>query len=269
MREFFGDHPMGHSVLGTVDSVSALTPDRMHAYFQSRYSPSNICLAAAGNIDFEKLIEDVQRCCGNWESVDQSREKTPAEYRDGFVTMHKPQSSQQYILQMAPGCSSEDEIRYASSIMSSIIGDDSGSRLYWEFLDSGLAESAGTGSYDYQGCGGFMTYICCAPEQAQANLERLKKLQESIVKEGVTQKELDLAKRKIASHIVLASERTNTRMFSIGSQWLNGQAFKSVGEIAEIYESMTLDQVNEAIAAYPLDKNMTVVVGPSEELEPV
>lgn len=269
MREFFGDHPMGQSVLGTVDSVSALTPDRMHAYFQSRYSPSNICLAAAGKIDFEKLVDDVQRCCGSWEAVDQSREKTPAEYQDGFVTMHKPQSSQQYILQMAPGCSSEDEIRYASSIMSSIIGDDSGSRLYWEFLDSGLAESAGTGSYDYQGCGGFMTYICCAPEQAQANLERLKNLQQSIAREGVTQKELDLAKRKIASHIVLASERTNTRMFSVGSQWLNGQPFKSVGEIAEIYESMTLDQVNEAIAAYPLDKNMTVVVGPLEELQPV
>ena len=114
-----------------------------------------------------------------------------------------------------------------------------------------------------------MTYICCAPEQAQANLERLKKLQQSIAREGVTQKELDLAKRKIASHIVLASERTNTRMFSVGSQWLNGQPFKSVGEIAEIYESMTLDQVNEAIAAYRLDKNMTVVVGPLEELQPV
>ena len=39
-------------------------------------------------------------------------------------------------------------------------------------------------------------------------------------------------------------------------------------EIAEIYESMTLAQVNEAIAAFPLDKNMTVVVGPKENLEP-
>jgi predicted Zn-dependent peptidase len=269
MREFFGEHPMGQSVLGTVESVSALTPDQMHGYFQSRYSPSNICLAAAGNIDFEKLIDEVQNCCGGWESIEQKRDKTSAEYRQGFVTMHKPQSSQQYILQMSPGCSSEDEIRYASSIMSSIIGDDSGSRLYWEFLDSGLAESAGMGSYDYQGCGGTMTFICCAPEQAQDNLERLKKLQQTIVRDGVTQKELDLAKRKIASHIVLASERTNTRMFSIGSQWLNEQPFKTVGQIAEIYESMTLDQVNEAIAAFPLEKNMTVVVGPSENLKAV
>ena len=124
------------------------------------------------------------------------------------------------------------------------------------------------GSYDYQGCGSIMTYICCAPEQAQANLERLKKLQQTIAVEGITQKELDLAKRKIASHIVLASERTNTRMFSIGSQWLCEQKFKTVAEIAEIYESMTLAQVNEAISAYPLEENMTVVVGPNQDLVP-
>ena len=113
-----------------------------------------------------------------------------------------------------------------------------------------------------------MTYLCCAPDQAQSNMHRLKALQQKISAEGVTQKELDLAKRKIASHIVLASERTNTRMFSIGSQWLAGQKFKTVKEIAEIYESMTLAQVNEAIAAFPLDNNMTIVVGPKEDLQP-
>ena len=268
MREFYGDHPLGNSVLGTTETVGALTADQMMEYFKGQYSPSNICIAAAGKIDFDALIADVQRCCGNWESFDAVRPNPKPEYRQGFTTMHKPQSSQQYILQMAPGCATEDELRYATSIMTSILGDDSGSRLYWEFLDSGLAESAGMGSYDHLGCGGIMTYLCCAPDQAQSNMHRLKALQQKISAEGVTQKELDLAKRKIASHIVLASERTNTRMFSIGSQWLAGQKFKTVKEIAEIYESMTLAQVNEAIAAFPLDNNMTIVVGPKEDLQP-
>ena len=100
-------------------------------------------------------------------------------------------------------------------------------------------------------------------------MERLKALQQKIYDEGVTQKELDLAKRKIASRIVLASEKTNTRMFSIGSQWLAGQKFKTVAQIAEIYESMTLAQVNEAIKAFPLDNNMTVVVGSKDDLQAV
>ena len=267
MSEYFGDHPLGQSVLGTEETVSAMTPEGMMNYFQQRYSPSNICFAGAGNIDFDQLVADVNKCCGSWKKFDPQREKTPANYRSGFVTIHKPSSHQQYILQMAPGPSSEEEIRYATSVMAAIIGDDGGSRLYWEFLDSGLAESAGMGAYEYQGCGSIMTYICCAPDQAQSNIQRLADLQRRIREEGITQKELNLAKRKIASHIVLASERTGSRMFSIGSQWLNEKKYKTVGEIAQIYESLTLDQVNNALQKYPLDKNMTVVVGPCENLE--
>ncbi|MDG1872999.1 MAG: pitrilysin family protein [Mariniblastus sp.] len=269
MAEYFGDHPLGQSVLGTVDTVTALTPDGMMNYFEQRYSPSNICFSAAGNIEFDELVEDIERCCGHWKKFNPERNKHKADYRNGFVNIHKPTAHQQYILQMAPGPSSEEDIRYATSVMSAIIGDDGGSRLYWEFLDSGLAESAGMGSYDYQGNGAIMTFLCCAPEQAQANLERLTALQSKIREQGITQKELDLAKRKIASHIVLASERTNSRMFSIGAQWLCEQPFKTVTEIAAIYEGLTLDQVNQALAAYPLEENMTVAVGPCDNMNSV
>lgn len=266
MSEFFGKHPLGQSVLGTVDSVTELNPESMMSYFKERYSPSNICFAGAGKIDFDKLVKDLDRHCGGWTPFSPKRSTKRADYRSGFVSMHKPNSHQQYILQMAAGPSSEQENRFATAVMSSIIGDDGGSRLYWEFLDSGLAESAGMSGYDYQGSGAIMSFICCSPEQAQENLGRLAKLQQKIRKEGITEKELNLAKRKIASHIVLASERTNSRMFSIGAQWLTQESFKTVAEIAVIYESVTLDQVNEALEAYPLDQNMTVTVGPCENL---
>lgn len=266
MAEFFGAHPMGQSVLGTVDTVSSLTPEQMMAYFQQRYSPANICLAAAGNIDFERLVEDVERCCGAWQVFEAARDNPAVDYQTGLVNLHKPQAQQQYLLQMCPGVATEDERRYAFSVAASTLGDDSGSRLYWEFLDSGKAESAGMASYDYHGCGAVMTYLCCAPDEAKSNLERLTELQQQIKQEGISQKELDLAKRKLASRIVLASERTGTRMFSVGSQWLSQQPFKTVAEIAEIYESLTLDQVNAALAEIEFDRSMTVAVGPCEQL---
>jgi predicted Zn-dependent peptidase len=171
-------------------------------------------------------------------------------------------------LQLAPGPSNDEEVRYAARVMTAILGDDGGSRLYWEFLDSGIAESAGMGAYEYLDCGSIMTYLVCAPDQAQANIERLANLQRDIFKNGVTQKELDLSKRKIASAIVLGSERTENRMFSVGTQWLSDRDYKTVAEIAASYEAVTLDQVNDSIRQFPLDKNMTVVVGPCEDLKP-
>jgi predicted Zn-dependent peptidase len=106
MSEFFGKHPLGQSVLGTVDSVTELTPESMMSYFKERYSPSNICFAGAGKIDFDKLVEDLDRHCGGWTPFSPKRSTKPADYRSGFVSMHKPNSNQQYILQMAEGPSS-------------------------------------------------------------------------------------------------------------------------------------------------------------------
>ena len=147
-----------------------------------------------------------------------------------------------------------------------ILGDDAGSRMYWEFLDSGRAESAGVGPSEYLGSGAVMSYLCCSPDSAKDNFHRLTKLQQEF-QLGATQRELEMAKRKIASQIVLGSEATEARMFSVGSQWLKGQDYKTPEEIASLYESVTLDEVNEVLAEFPLDVNTTVSIGPNTSPE--
>lgn len=269
MELFFADHPLGQSVLGTVESVSGLTSERMRQYFERRYSPGNMALVAAGNVEFDRLVEDVSRCCGSWQAHEAERNGGLANYRSGFETLLKSESSQQYILQLAPGPAADDPRRFASRVAAFVMGDDSGSRMYWSLLDTGLAESAGTGTYEYQGSGLSMTYVCCAPEQAQGNLRLLRDLQRKLGQDGITAKELELAKQKICSQILLASERTESRMFSAGAQWLSGQTFLTASEISRLYQNLTLDEVNSVIAEFPLEENMTLAVGPNCDLEPI
>jgi len=266
MSEFFGEHPLGQSVLGTEETVTGLTPERMLDFFQQRYSPGNMAFAAAGNVDFDRLIEDCEKYCGGWDSFDVGRSPDPVSPSTGFVTLDKPESTQQYILQIANGPSSHDKNRFPERVLTTILGDDSGSRMYWEFLDTGLAEAAGMGNYEYDGAGMVMTYVCCAPEQAQENLNRLRDLQREAITSPITEKELEQAKRKIAAHIILASERTESRMFTVGSQWLKQQPFKTTAEIAKLYQQVTLEQVRQVASQYPLDENMTLCVGPQSDL---
>lgn len=268
MEEFFAGHPLHQSILGTVETVGDLTPEQMMNYFQQQYSPGNIAFAAAGNVDFDRLVEDLENHCGDWDPFEAGRDLAPAKYCTGFHTLHKPNSAQQYILQLAPGPATLDEDRFASRVAMTILGDDAGSRLYWEFLDSGRAESAGIGPHEYQGCGAIMSYLCCNPDSAQDNLHRLTELQQDATR-GVTEKELEMAKRKIASQIVLSGEATESRMFSIGSQWLNEQQFKTPEQIAELYEAVTLEQVNDVLKKYPLAENTTVSIGPNANVRPV
>ena len=92
---FFGSHPLGHSVLGTADSVGALRVDQMHKYFQRRYSPRNIILAGSGNIDFDAFCQEARQICGRWEPVDGSRAVAAASPNAGFHVVHKDTAAQE------------------------------------------------------------------------------------------------------------------------------------------------------------------------------
>lgn len=265
MASYFGDHALGQSILGTVDTVTALTPEKMRKYFEERYSPTNMTLVAAGNVDFDGLIRVANEKCGGWKKIDAPRKSSPASPNLETGCLEKDSATQQYVLQLCPGPATEDEDRYAARVLTSIFGDDSGSRMFWEFIDSGRAEYAAMGAYDYEAVGLMMTFLCGAPESTKENYERLVELQTKLLKEGVTESELELAKAKIASQIILGSERPENRMFSVGSNWLARKEYKTVADIAQSYDSLTLSDINSVVEKYPLNPANTLAVGPLKE----
>ena len=71
---YYGSHPLGRSVLGTAKSIGDLSAEAMRDYFRRRYSPGNIVLAGAGQIDFDALVAAAERCCGSWKREATSRQ---------------------------------------------------------------------------------------------------------------------------------------------------------------------------------------------------
>ncbi|MHC5543909.1 M16 family metallopeptidase, partial [Singulisphaera rosea] len=61
----FGPHPLGQSILGTVESITALRVEKMREYFARRYSPSNIVLAFAGKTDWDHVVELAKAHCSD------------------------------------------------------------------------------------------------------------------------------------------------------------------------------------------------------------
>ena len=103
MASYFGDHALGQSILGTVETVSSLTPEQMKSYFEQRYSPGNIALVAAGRVDFQGLVKVAEQCCGHWPAVDAPRKLVSAEPRLEFNCVEKETAAQQYLIQLCPG----------------------------------------------------------------------------------------------------------------------------------------------------------------------
>lgn len=262
----FGSHPLGHSVLGTIESITDLPVDAMRRYFESRYSPGNIALVGAGRIDFEALVGTATRICGPWQPLDAPRDTRPAAPHRGFTCLHKDTATLEYVLQLANGPAARDSDRYAAKVLATILGDDSGSRLYWALVDSGLAEQASLSHHDYQGAGLFMTYMSCDPEDARANLASIADIYAQGEKNGVTAAELAQAKSKINSRVVLGSERPRGRLFTVGGNRIQRREYRAVKQDLEAIDAVTLDAMAEVLARYPLSVNTTLAIGPLADL---
>ncbi|MFO0870754.1 MAG: pitrilysin family protein [Pirellulales bacterium] len=262
MAAFFGHHPLGRSILGTAASVGALTADQMRAYFATRYSPSNILLAAAGRVDFDQLVADATRWCGPWEPRDARRETPRSAGQSGFTLLPKEAAKQQYTIDIGAFPAAQDDERFAARLLASIIGDDMGSRLFWELVDTGRAEFAGMANYEYQGTGIFSSFLCCPPEDAHANWQTLDEVLAGVQQDGVTADELERAQSKICAQIVLSAERPTNRMFSIGNNWVQRRTYRTVRETVDIYRAVQLDDLNRLLTRYPLTRRTTVTIGP-------
>lgn len=262
----FGRHPLGRSVLGTIQSITDLKVDSMRDYFRRRYSPGNIALVAAGQVDFEALVAAAGECCGRWEPFETGRKVERAAPHSGFECLLKESSTQEYVLQLANGPGATDDDRFAAKLLATILGDDSGSRLFWELVDPGLAESANLGHGDYEGTGLFMTYLSCEPEQTADNLRRVLEIYRAVEADGVTAAELEQAKNKINSRVVLSSERPRGRLFNLGSNWTYRREYRSVKDDLDAVDAVTLDQLVAVLAKYPLTVCTTVAVGPLAEV---
>ena len=265
----FGPHPLGRTVLGTPQSVGNLPVSAMLDYFRRRYSPTNVTLVAAGRIDFDQLVASADRQCGGWDPVSTQRIIQTYTAHDGFHLLHKETATQQYLLQMSPGPAAEDADRYAVKLLATVLGDDSGSRLYWELVDPGLAETVSLGHCEYHGAGVMMTYMSCEPEQTGDNLSRIVDVYRKAETGGITAAELEQAKNKIRSRIVLSSERPRGRLFALGTDWVYRREYRPTEADLAAVAGVTMDDLMAVLAKYPLSRATTVTIGPLAELSPV
>jgi predicted Zn-dependent peptidase len=184
----------------------------------------------------------------------------------GFHVVCKETAAQEYAIMMSPGPTAADADRYAAKILATVLGDDSGSRLYWELVDPGLTEHCSLHHHEYLNAGMFLTYMSCDPEYAADNLKRIAAIYRDALTQGIQQSELDQAKNKINSRVVLASERPRGRLFTVGANWIQRREYRSVRNDLDAVEAITLKDIAAVQKKYPLTHPTTFVVGPLAEV---
>jgi predicted Zn-dependent peptidase len=261
MAEHFGNHPLSLSVLGPAESIRNLKRDQMAEYFSRRYGPGNMVVAASGILDFGEFVKQVEKHCGQWPRVSAPREYAQPLYQPKRRTMTDPKLNRAYTMGFTPGPSAQDERRFAARVLSDVIGDSEGSRFYWALVDNAIAEDADFGFYPHDQCGSFYVSVVSDPDRMEQALDiALKELEK--VKGDLNGDEVERAKNKIASSLVLSGEVPLGRMRSIGGQWLYNKEYRSLEKDMATLRSITPDSLRQLMADYPFDPLTLVTLTP-------
>src|SRR5712692_6431487 len=102
-RTYFADHPLGNTILGTPESIRALTRDQMHGYFERRYVAPNITVVVAGNFDWQLLVAEIEKHCAGWNAGPTGRHEVRETPGSGiFRVLTKAKVAQEYVILFSP-----------------------------------------------------------------------------------------------------------------------------------------------------------------------
>ncbi len=261
LERYFVNHPLGFRVLGTPDTVTALTADQMRTYFESRYAADNIVVAAAGKLDFAALVDEAAKITADWRPSGATREHGRPVAVDTDLTLRDAKVNRHYLAIMTPAPSAQDETRYAAKVLADVLGDSEGSRIYWALVDPGLADEADFSFLPYDQTGAYLAYASCDPARAEAVESKLLETLES-VKAGVELDEIDRARNKLATSATVSGERPLGRMRSVGGQWTYLGEYLPLEEELSRLTAVTRDDLAALLQAHPFTPRTTVRLTP-------
>ena len=267
MASFFAGHPLGNSVLGTPDSIRALTRDHMQDYFDRRYSPTNVVVVGVGNLDFDAFVEKAAQMCSHWTPYDAPRAVAPCLGSARREAIRDEKLTRQVVGLMSPAPASQSPQRFAAHLLSAILGDDSGSRLYYALIEPALADEASM-SYDpMDGAGGFITFLSCDPKRAAQVAAIAREEYRKFLDDGATEKELVAAKNKIAASATLKGELPMGRLTAVGFDWVYRRQYVPLKEqVAQLF-AVTRDEALTLARQCDILSLTTLTLGPLETLE--
>ena len=262
LEEFYGDHRLSHRVLGTKETVGALTRDAMNEYFQQRYSADNTVVSLAGNIDFATMVQRIEDHCGHWARTGAERTYDPLEPRQSEFRDETDRINQHYICLAAPAPPLQDDRRYAAGMLAHILGNHDGSRLYWALVETGLAEEAQCHYDPRDNAGEYLIWCSCAPGDAQqchdTVLAEIDRVLEDLVEEDLLR-----VRSLAATGLTLAGELAGDRMQRLGRLLTSTGTYRPLEEELDCIQAVTLDDLLTTAEAWPLAPVVTGHLAPS------
>lgn len=258
----FPNHPLGREVLGEPEIVREVTVPAIRSFFDDHYRPGNMVIAAAGDLDHDRLAQGIEaRFAGRHGGRPPVRE-APAGVTIPLVVESRETEQAQLVLGVrAPDRHSPD--RFTLAVLNHVLGGGLSSRLFQEIREArGLAYSIGSDRSAYDDAGAVAISVGTAPEHAHEVLGLLHGELDRLAAEGITPRELEVAKGHLRADLLLSLEDSGARMSRIGAGLLLFGTVLSVEELLGRVAAVSAEQVKVVAERVLTGARTLAVVGP-------
>ncbi|MFH0809425.1 MAG: pitrilysin family protein [Pseudomonadota bacterium] len=265
-QAMWGDHPLGSSILGTVESVKSFGRRHISRYMARTYGPRNMLIVAAGNLDHDQLLEIVAPLFSGLANDNEPVPRCPpvARAETGVLTR---ELEQVHLCLGAKGLASAAPERYGAALLNVILGGSMSSRLFQSIREKkGLAYSIYSYLSSYADSGGVAVYAGVDPAKANETLRLILREIKRLKRELIPDDELSGAKKHLRGGILLSAENTDNRMTRLAKNEIVFGRLVPYEEMMADMEKVTSEDVRGlANELFRQDSLSLALVGPVEK----
>jgi predicted Zn-dependent peptidase len=260
---FWGNNPLGRSILGTRETILSFKTGTIKAFFKRYYSPERIVISAAGHIDHGDFIKMVSPIFGKAApgNAEISR-STPNGC--SHVDIQQRKLEQTHICLGTRGISTTDSKRFTYALLNVILGGNMSSRLFQEIRERrSLAYSIYSFITSHIDTGMTGVYVGVDPQRSHEVIEAILTEMRALKNTPVTVSELRDAKEYMKGNLLLASESTDNQMVRLAQNDIHFHQQIALETIIDHIEAVTVDDIlNLASDLFQTDKLALSMLGP-------
>jgi len=262
-HNFWGDHPLGRSILGTRENILGFDAETIKTFFYRLYQPERMVISAAGNVDHDALVDLL---AGTFESIPSGNpmpERISPSTHAG-TGVHYRDLEQTHLCISAPGLSITDPKRFAGSLLNTILGGNMSSRLFQQIRENrGLAYSVYSFVNPHIDTGMFGVYAGVDPSRAIESIQLILNELHRLTVERITEQEISAAREYTKGNLLLAQESNDNQMVRLAQNEIHFGRYSPLKEVMDRIDAVSCDDlINLANAIFRTDQLALTVLGP-------
>jgi len=263
----FGAHPLGRPVIGRAEVISSISRRALLGYHGGTYTGENVVLAAAGNVDHDRIVEGLAaRRNGAARPLVRTRKAAGRPPRPALRFQVKD-TEQYHVCLAGPGLRRDDPRRYAAALLDAILGGSASSRLFQEIREKrGMAYSVYTYGSQYVDAGQVGLYVGTREENLRECLDVIAGQLHDVGAGNIRPGELERAKENMKGRLLLSLESTSARMNRLGKATVTETEIVPIDETERRISQVTADEVAALARELFAPQKLSVAgIGPSEK----